>query len=135
MNEHSFVKAIHGKVSSDIFSWKINDRFAGGVADAYYAGPADFVWVEYKYIPKFPVRDSTLIKPCVRPNQITWHKRMQALGHNSLLMVGCEKSVYMNHDPRTWSDLQLTKGEFQKQSVTFKDAIQWINQHCLAKSV
>lgn len=41
--------------------WKIHDTYTGGVPDAWYAGPAGTLFVEYKYV-SLPKKSTTQIK-------------------------------------------------------------------------
>ena len=41
--------------------WKIHDTYTGGVPDAWYAGPAGTLFVEYKYV-LLPKKSTTRIK-------------------------------------------------------------------------
>ena len=71
MNEHGFVRSVHRQLSPDVFVWKINDKYAGGVPDAFYAGPARCLFIEYKYV-KLPKRDTTLVKTSLSEQQKLW---------------------------------------------------------------
>ena len=49
MDEHGFSRNIKRHlVSRKLFSWKINDGFAGGVPDFFIEGPEHDAWVEVK---------------------------------------------------------------------------------------
>ena len=76
MNEHSFIKAVHRKLPSDVYRWKIHDTYTGGVPDTWYAGPAGTLFVEYKYIQNLPKRPTTEVKSGLSALQIAWLDRM-----------------------------------------------------------
>jgi len=61
VNEHSFIRAVHRKLPPDVMRWKIHDTYTGGVPDAWYAGPAGTLFVEYKYV-SLPKKSTTRIK-------------------------------------------------------------------------
>jgi len=131
VNEHGFVRAVHGKIAKDLpLAWKINDRFAGGAPDAYYLGPANHLWVEYKYRPEFPVRSTTLLRPDVKPLQVQWHLNSQSCGGQHALVWGVQDRVRIFTNPVLWKELALTKGEFFSNSMSFKEAREWIVNHC-----
>lgn len=88
MNEHSFVKAVHRKLPSDVYRWKIHDTFTGGVPDAMYAGPAGLVFAEYKYLKTLPKKPTTLIKNGLTPLQIQWLERMSLYNVLVLAIIG-----------------------------------------------
>ena len=62
--EKTFIAKIHKALSKEIYRWKINDAYHGGVPDVYYSGLAGCVFVEYKYHKKIPVLiEIELIEP------------------------------------------------------------------------
>lgn len=89
MNEHSFIRSIHRKLPADVYVWKINDNYQGGVADAYYSlrGGND-LWVEYKYLPKLPKRPDTPVHYGLSALQLDWLRARQLDGRNVLVIVG-----------------------------------------------
>ena len=91
MNEHSFIKSVHRKLPPEIFKWKIHDTYTGGVPDVMYGGPSGILFAEYKYVPKLPARDSTLIKTTLAPLQIQWLNRMISCNQKACVIVGIEK--------------------------------------------
>ena len=93
MNEHSFIKSIHRTLPSDLLVWKIHDTYAGGVPDAMYAGNAGTLWVEYKYVPALPKRDSTLIKTTLKPLQLQWLNKLHMSNQKAALIVGIEDTA------------------------------------------
>jgi hypothetical protein len=88
MNEHSYIKAIHRLLPSTVYKWKINDNFHGGVADAYYSGPAGDLWIEYKYLSRPPKRRNTVVKTCLTDQQLHWLTSRQSEGRNVALIIG-----------------------------------------------
>jgi len=72
MTEHDFIRAIHKKLPSSVYRWKIHDTFTGGIPDAFYMGPAGAVFIEYKYAKKLPARPSTPLPIKVSGNQLAW---------------------------------------------------------------
>lgn len=89
MNEHSYIRSIHRLLPKNILIWKVNDTFASGVPDAFYAGPRGTLFIEYKYVKKLPVRSATKIKTCITPIQLLWLNRYQTFGHEAYVVVGC----------------------------------------------
>ncbi len=86
MNESTFLAAVKARLPSDIFAWKINDRFAAGVPDLYLAAKnGKSLWIEFKFSPKPPVKP---VKPRLSSKQENWLLNHHALGHNVLVIVG-----------------------------------------------
>lgn len=130
MNENSFIKSIHRYLPSELLTWKINDQFAGGVPDAFYGGVQSVVFCEYKYRPKFPARDSSLMSFGLKPQQILWLDRLKNINVPSVVIAGCEDSVIITP---TYSDLAtLTKSQYlQERQYTRKQAADWVSVFCL----
>lgn len=129
MNEHSFIKSIHRYLPSDLITWKINDQFAGGVPDAFYAGDKGLIFIEYKYRAKFPVRDTSLMGFGLKPQQINWLNSLQTKGINTAVVAGCQELVIISTN--YFSLANITKREFLKhKTFTRKEAAQWLERSC-----
>ena len=127
MNEHGFVRSVHRQLSPDIFVWKINDKYAGGVPDAFYAGPARCLFIEYKYV-KLPKRDTTLVKTSLSEQQKLWLDRMSGMDKHVALVIG---SVLGNIIiDKNW-DYPVTSELFRRHAVSTKAVAQWISAFCL----
>lgn len=50
MIEASFTRAIHKKLSPNVYAWKVSASYANGIPDAWYSGDKGDLWIEYKYI-------------------------------------------------------------------------------------
>jgi hypothetical protein len=128
MNEHSFIKSVHGKLpaTSDSFlKWKVNARFADGVGDAYYVAPDHCLWVEYKYIPVYPKRAGTVIWKGLEGMQKVWLTRMAKMGHSTAAIVGCENDAIIVPNWFDW-EREWTTAEFMERRVPRKDIAPWI---------
>lgn len=128
MNEHSFIDAVHRKLpasSADFLKWKINDRFAGGTADAYYACDTGDLWVEYKYEPKYPKKGTTQLPINLAELQLLWLERQHRFRGNAVVIVGCENDALILTEPAEWRK-GWTKDEFQKRAIKRKDIPSWI---------
>ena len=91
MNETSYIKSIHRQLSTDVYRWKINDRFTNGVADTWYCGNnGKHLFVEYKFV-ALPVRPTTVIKPDLSPNQVTWLTERRDQGIPVAVIVGSDE--------------------------------------------
>tara|TARA_B110000116_G_scaffold45548_1_gene37797 strand:- start:6107 stop:6538 length:432 start_codon:yes stop_codon:yes gene_type:complete len=97
MNEHTFTAAFRKKLPADIYWWKINDNFAGGVPDAFLEGTNRDLWIEFKYIKALPKRPDTLIdltnQKYLSKLQQKWLKRREAKRGDTLVCVGCPQGV------------------------------------------
>lgn len=117
MNEHGFVKAVHKHLSSDVYRWKINDRFTGGVPDAFYAGPASILFVEYKFIYQLPKKT---IKTGLSALQQQWLNRMSEYGLPCWVVIGTEKEgTAVLKD--TSAELDVLPKDAFDPALTYKD--------------
>jgi hypothetical protein len=88
MTETSYIRRLHKKLPKEIYRWKIKDDYAGGVPDAWYSSRKGNLFVEYKYVPSLPKRDTTLIKAALSELQFLWLTERQEEGVNVGVVVG-----------------------------------------------
>ena len=89
MNEYGFIKSVHSYLPPELFKWKIHDTFAGGVPDAFYAGPSGILFAEYKYVKQVPKRDSSVLKTSLSVQQKLWLDRMVDFNQRAVVIIGC----------------------------------------------
>lgn len=124
-NEHTFVRALHRRLPrSEIYAWKINDKFQGGVPDAMYMGPGGLLWVEYKYIKAYPKRNKTMMKLGLSENQKLWLTRAHANGQQVAVVVGCEKDAVILDHPGAWRD--MTAEDFATKARPYEEVMDYI---------
>ena len=133
MNEHSFVKAVHRKLSPDVYRWKIHDTYTGGVPDAMYAGPAGLLFVEYKYLKSLPKKPTTPIKTGLSALQLQWLERMCVYNILAIVIIGSPVgcSILTNGFNRT-----LTTNDFSGE-VEVAEVATFIHEltHCHEKRI
>ena len=133
MNEATFIKKTHKALSSEIYKWKINDPYHGGVPDAYYSGPGDFCFVEYKYKPALPIKDTSKISFGLSTQQELWLNKQQSFGVPVFVVAGCEdKIVHLRTDFGKVN--HYIKNTFMEEAITFKELIELLNEHCLGET-
>ena len=96
MQERHFINKIHKRLSSDIYKWKINDAYHGGVPDVFYSGPGGHCFVEYKYKKELPKRHNTFIKFDVTTQQCAWLNARKDEGVPVFIALGVGKSIVFN---------------------------------------
>ena len=96
MQERHFINKIHKRLSSDIYKWKINDAYHGGVPDVFYSGPGGHCFVEYKYKKELPKKHKTFIKFGVTAQQCAWLNARKDEGVPVFVALGVGKSVVFN---------------------------------------
>jgi len=118
VNETGFINKINKSLSTNIYKWKINDPYHGGVPDCYYSGPAGMCFVEYKYKPKLPAKDTSKINFGLSKQQELWLTQQAANRVSVYVIAGCEdKAVHLATD---FGKVNLyTKESFLKEAVDF----------------
>lgn len=126
MTEHTYVASIHKalrKAQPELYVWKINDAYQGGVADAYYSGKRDH-WIEYKFLKNLPRRNGTLLDLGLSPLQKIWLQERHREGRAVSVIVGCpEGSVIF---PGISWDVPISKADFAIRLVDKADVIAYI---------
>ena len=104
MNEHGFSRSLKNRFTkAGVFSWKINDGFAGGVTDFFIEGARADAWVEVKYIKALPKRDTTIID-LMNPStylsilQQAWLRRRYTKRQDAYVLVGCPEGAILFTD-------------------------------------
>ena len=98
MQERHFINKVHKRLSSDIYKWKINDAYHGGVPDVFYSGPGGHCFVEYKYKKELPKRHNTYIKFGVTAQQCAWLNARKDEGVPVFVALGVGKSIVFNNN-------------------------------------
>lgn len=128
MNEHGFVRAVHSYLKKhfpNIYIWKINDNFAGGVPDAWYCASQNDLWVEYKYI-TCPKRDTTLIdcRDHLSALQQDWLTKRHSQNISVATIIGSNEGIFM-FPGVNW--LKPIKAKDLKNGLKPKNVSLWIN--------
>lgn len=116
MNEHSFIRSIHRKLPLDVYAWKINDSFQGGVADAYYSRVmGGDMWIEYKYIRALPKRPGTVVQFGLSALQYEWLNGRLLDGRTVSVIVGSPEGALILTDG-AWN-APMTACNFKRNAV------------------
>lgn len=127
MNEHSFIRAVHRRLPADVLRWKINDSYAGGVPDAFYAGAARCLFVEYKFV-KIPVRDSTNLRIGLSEQQKLWLNRMENISQSVAVVIGSEAGALILTNG-AWNE-SINKATYLQLANNVTNVAFWIHNHC-----
>jgi hypothetical protein len=115
MNEQQFIAKVHKKLPKTIYRVKFSDRYAGGIPDTWYSGPAGDLWVEYKY------QETPGHKPKLSDLQKNWLIDRHAEGRNVACVVGTPEGVII-YEGTDWLNYK------QYVLTPFSEYITWI-QH------
>ena len=129
MQERQFITKVHKNLSSDIYKWKINDSYTGGVPDCFYSGPAGHCFVEYKYKKELPKRDTTPINFNLSAQQELWLTERSKQGVPCYVALAVDNLIVLTQNFEK-SNQYLTK-EFLEDSMLFKDFIDKLDKMCV----
>jgi hypothetical protein len=87
--ETNFTTRIHKRLPLSIYKMKNNNQYTGGIPDVWYSGKSGDLWVEYKYLPKTPVRAVTDPKKLLSALQLQWLNARKEEGRNVAVIIGC----------------------------------------------
>jgi len=131
VREKEFITKVHKKLPKEIYRWKINDAYHGGVADTFYSGPKDHCFVEYKYKDTLPIKDSSFIKIDLSVQQRIWLKLQANHNIHTYVVLGSRDQVYVTQD---FDKEKITVKEFNQQAVPFTDYILQLTNLCLGET-
>ena len=120
---------MHRSLHNNVTTWKIHDRYNGGVPDAFYMGPIGSLWTEYKYIKQLPVRDKTNLRLGLSLLQIEWLNKLFEYHHNVCLVVGAEDTALILLD-KQWT-ANISKQYYMEHCIPRKEVAEYIQSICL----
>lgn len=102
----------------------MNNPYSSGTADWWYSGSKADQWVEYKFLPKLPVR--ALIVPDLSELQKDWLDGRYREGRNVVVIVGCPEGGVIYED-RSWLEA-LNVEEYKGRLRTRQQLAEWLVQ-------
>jgi hypothetical protein len=90
--ETRFIASVHRLLPLDLYRMKNHNEYVGGVADVWYSGNHDDIWVEYKYVAKLPkIIDlmDTKKKYSLSKLQQEWLHDRYKEGRRVFVVLGC----------------------------------------------
>ncbi len=129
--ENTFRASVHRYLPDSVQHDKMNNPYTSGVADDLYCGNRGDLWVEYKFLPKIPVRAAVDPKKLLSDLQMDWiaerYKRTQHSDERHIaVVIGCSEGGVILTD-LAWTQ-QLTADEFKRRIVPRRSVAEWIVQ-------
>jgi hypothetical protein len=100
--ENVFINKVHKallKRLKDVYPEKTNNPYRAGIPDCVYEGYLGYHWIEYKWLPKEPVRSFT---PGVSSLQYDWLVRAYNKNRHPWVVVGHPGGCYILQRPESW---------------------------------
>lgn len=96
--ETRFIGSVHKYLPKELHREKMNNPYSSGTPDVYYSGNKGDLWIEYKFIPSIPARDTTAIIVDLSTLQKEWLFNRNKEGRSVMVIVGCpEGGVVLEH--------------------------------------
>ena len=126
--ETTFIAAVNKHIPKSVYRMKNNNQYTGGIADVWYSGRDNDLWVEYKYLPKLPTRVDIDVMKLLSPLQQAWLRDRRMEGRNVAVIVGCPEDGVVLTD-RQW-ELELTIQNFRTLLRSKQELGEWIFLQC-----
>lgn len=122
--ENTFISGVHKHLPSleVLHREKMNNPFRSGTADWWYSGSKADLWVEYKYIPKLPVK--ALILPDLSERQKDWLAGRYREGRNVAVVVGSPEGCVI-YTSLGWLK-EIAPEEFRERACTRQELASWL---------
>jgi len=126
--ETTFIAAVNNHIPKSVYRMKNNNQYTGGIADVWYSGRDNDLWVEYKYLPRVPTRVDIDVMKLLSPLQQAWLRDRRMEGRNVAVILGCPEGGVVLTD-RQW-ELELTIQNFRTLLRSKQELGEWIFQQC-----
>lgn len=129
MNEHTCARSLTTKLRArGVYVLKLNLNYTAGVPDMWVAGQAGSMWIELKYTPELPKRDSTAVVPNLSALQKQWlcERSRQAVRVCVILFVKAGAVVFDRPD---WWTTGMSAGDARSRLISINDLADWICDH------
>jgi len=98
-NEAAFWGAVRRSlVAAGWLAWKVPAEIRKGLPDAFLMKEGWAAWVEMKYVPRWPARESTPVAIDVTPEQHAHLRDVREHGGNAFVLLGVEYEVFLLDD-------------------------------------
>jgi len=103
MSEKAFVRRLVARLrKAGFFVQRIEDAVSAGIPDIYAVRDGRSVWIEAKYLPRLPVRQTTPVRLGLREAQVIWIEDAVAHGAEVYIaaMIGRREMWFSGRDVR-----------------------------------
>lgn len=129
--ENQFVSGVHKYLPpiGELYRAKMNNPYTAGIFDWWYSQKGGDIWIEYKYLPELPKRDTTLIIPDLSDLQREWGNKRYSEKRNIYVIVGSPLGGYI-FQQGMWN-YGCTTNEFKAGLLDRKALADWIKTQVL----
>ena len=124
MNEAGFYQKIRKKILAAFPLARIDrieNALSSGLPDVSACIAGKDVWLELKYVDKWPARATTKVlnRYGLRPEQINWHIRQTVADGNAFILVGIERESYVVDSAYVREINDWTRKDWETKAITF----------------
>ena len=129
--ENSFRASVHRHLPNTVQHDKMNNPYSAGIADDLYCGARADLWVEYKFLPKVPVRADVDPVKLLSDLQRDWinerYVRTQESDERHVaVVIGCSEGGVILTD-LAWNH-PIKADDFKRRIVPRRGVAEWIVQ-------
>jgi|TARA_R110002049_G_scaffold151096_3_gene314593 hypothetical protein len=128
VQEKEFINKVHKHLPREIYRWKINDPYHGGVADTFYSGRINHCFIEYKYKDTLPSKPTSKIKMNLSAQQRIWLTERAKHNIFTYAVLASGDHVYVTDN---FTIKELTVKDFKKEAISFTTYIKTLTEFCL----
>ena len=122
--ETTFSKGVLSHLPRSVYHMKNNNPYLGGVPDLWFSGSSADLWVEVKYLPRVPWRDSVVPTELLSKLQAQWLERRHREGRQVAAIIGSpDRGVVL--PGITWQD-EISATSFVARMQSRPALAQWI---------
>ena len=124
--ETTFSKGVLSHLPRSVYHMKNNNPYLGGVPDLWFSGSSSDLWVEVKYLPRVPRRDSVVPTELLSKLQAQWLERRHKEGRQVAVIIGCPDGGVVLPGV-TWRD-EISAESFVARIQSRPALAQWITE-------
>lgn len=120
--ENTFISGVHKLLPTTIYRMKTNNPYVAGIPDCYYSGKGGDLWVEYKYVPKLPVKVPVAVN--LATLQRHWLEGRHAEGRNVAVVVGSPEGALILRVEHL--NEEISAYDFRDRMVSKQRVAEWV---------
>lgn len=122
--ENQFRLGVHKYLPVGLHHEKMCNPYSSGTPDDWYSGMGSDLWVEYKFLPRLPLRASVKPASLLSVLQLKWLTERHVEGRNVAMVIGCSTGGYILIN-QEWL-VEIPADKFREGLVPRKAIAQWI---------
>lgn len=135
--ENVFRNSVHRHLKGHgVYQVKMSNQYTSGIPDDWYSGKGEGskdLWIEYKFIPRWPQRGVVGIKKLFSALQLEWLDDRYDEGRNVAAIIGCPNGGLILLD-KDWGLESVTSEWFRSHVLSRPDLAAWIREQVEGKS-